>query len=88
MEQIVECVIAGGPQHGTIRRQFWDPQYPAPLSLVSEDGHVCLAAARRPVDSLGNRFILLHPLATGQQFMAALTISSCRTASAHVSLAA
>jgi hypothetical protein len=87
MEQIVECIIAGGPQHGTIRRQWWDSNYSAPLALATDDGQVCLAAARRATDSLRSRFILLHPLATGQQFMAALAIPGCRTASAYVSLA-
>ena len=48
MEQIVECLIAGGPQHGLLRRQLWDPDYPTPPVLASADGELCTAAARRP----------------------------------------
>ncbi|WP_199535680.1 hypothetical protein [Dyella psychrodurans] len=70
MEQIVECLIAGGPQHGLLRRQLWDPQYPAPPVVASGDGTVCAAAACRHAGSDRNRFLLVHPRATGQQILA------------------
>jgi hypothetical protein len=70
MEQIVECLIAGGPQHGLVRRQLWDPRYPAPPVLASGDGAVCAAAARRPAGAGCNRFLLVHPRATGSQILA------------------
>jgi len=70
MEQIVECVIAGGPQHGLVRRQLWDSQYPAPPVVAAGDGEVCIAAASRPAGPDGNYFLLLHPRATGAQIVA------------------
>ena len=74
MEQIVECLIAGGPQHGVVRLQLWDPQYPAPLVLASEDGEVCTAAACRQAGREGSRFLLLHPRATGKQILAMMAM--------------
>jgi hypothetical protein len=70
MEQIVECLIAGGPQHGVLRRQLWDPRYPAPPVLASGDGNVCAAAACRHAGADRNRFLLVHPRATGSQILA------------------
>jgi hypothetical protein len=80
MEQIVECVIAGGPQHGLVRRQLWDPRYQAPPVLASADGQVCTAAACRPVGRSGNRFLLLHPRATGPQILAMMAVLSRQVA--------
>jgi hypothetical protein len=74
MEQIVECLIAGGPQHGLVRRQLWDPQYRAAPVLASGDGEVCTAAAFRPVCPGRNLFLLLHPRATGQQILAMMAL--------------
>ncbi|MBE1160794.1 hypothetical protein [Dyella acidiphila] len=70
MEQIVECLIAGGPQHGVVRRQLWDPRYTAPPVIASADGAVCIAAACRHDRHDSNRFLLLHPRATGAQILA------------------
>lgn len=70
MEKIVECLIAGGPQHGVTRRQLWDTQYPTPPVIASADGAVCLAAACRHASADSNRFLLLHPRATGAQILA------------------
>lgn len=70
MEQIVECLIAGGPQHGLVRQQLWDPQYSAPPVLASGDGAVYAAAAHRPAATGSNRFLLVHPRATGSQILA------------------
>lgn len=74
MEQIIECLIAGGPQHGLLRRQLWDPQYPAPPVVSAGDGNVCTAAACRHTSPGRNRFLLVHPRATGQQILAMMTM--------------
>lgn len=74
MEQIVECLIAGGPQHGVVRRQLWDPRHPLTPALAAGDGKVCTAAARRPAGPYSNRFLLLHPQATGQQILAMMAM--------------
>lgn len=73
MEQIVECLIAGGPQHGLMRRQLWDPQYPAPPVMASGDGKVCTTAACRHTSPDNNRFLLLHPQATGPEILAMMS---------------
>jgi hypothetical protein len=78
MEQIVECLIAGGPQHGLMRRQLWDPQYPAPPVVAACDGEVCIAAACRHASPDSNRFLLLHPQATGQQIIAMMNMLSAQ----------
>ena len=80
MEQIVECLIAGGPQHGLVRRQLWDPHYPAPPVLASGDGQVCTAVACRAAGSGSNRFLLVHPRATGSQILAMMSIMSMLSA--------
>ncbi len=85
MELIVECLIAGGPQHGQVRRQLWDPRFPQPPAVASGDGKVCTAAARSPVNGWGNRFLLLHPQATGSQILAMM--ARFRTASPGAPLA-
>lgn len=82
MEQIIKCIIAGGPQHGQVRRQLWDSAHAAPVVLATDDGKVCIAAARRPTVAEGKCFILLHPQATGEQFTAMLAALSCRGTSA------
>lgn len=70
MESVWECVIAGGPQHGQIRRLEWDTPGRIPQAIVSVDGEMCVAAARRNGNS---RLIFLHPSATGAQIMTLLT---------------
>jgi len=82
MDKIIECIIAGGPQHGQVRRQPIDKQGSEPLIHACGDGHLCIPAARRSAGTVGNRFILLHPRATGQQFMAMLAVLGGHTASA------
>lgn len=86
MEQIVECLIAGGPQHGLLRRQRWDPDCPAPPVLAADDGELCIAAARRPAGPSHNRFLLLHPRATGPQILAMMTVLTAQAATAYISL--
>jgi len=88
MEQIVECLIAGGPQHGLMRRQLWDPQYPGPPVVACDDGAVCIAAACRPSGPEGNRFLLLHPRATGAQIISMMAILSTQAAIARFRLIA
>lgn len=78
MEQIVKCVIVGGPQHGLVRRQLWDPLYPAPPILPTDDGQLCVAAAQRVRSDNDSYFVLLHPQATGKQFLDILsTLGAC-----------
>jgi hypothetical protein len=84
MEQIIECVIAGGPQHGLIRRQLWDSSYAAPVVMATDDGAVCVAAARRPAGAMGERFLLLHPKATGPQILAMLAVLSANVACSYL----
>ncbi|GLQ92037.1 hypothetical protein [Dyella acidisoli] len=87
MEQIVECLIAGGPQHGLVRRQLWDPEYPGPPVVATGDGAVCIAAACRPSGPGNNRFLLLHPRATGAQILSMIAILSTQAAIAKFHLA-
>jgi hypothetical protein len=86
MEQVVECLIAGGPQHGEVRRQLWDPRYSVPPVVASVDGEVCIAAACRPAGSGSNRFLLLHPRATGAQIRSMMAIMSTQAAIARFRL--
>jgi hypothetical protein len=72
MAPLFECIIAGGPQHGVICRRRWDSRRSAPLAVIGEDGQMCLAAARKQTDANHIRFILLHPQATGEQFLTLL----------------
>ncbi|MFC5436493.1 hypothetical protein ACFPME_07980 [Rhodanobacter umsongensis] len=72
MAPIFECIIAGGPQHGLICRRRWDCRRSAPLAVTSEDGQLCLAAARKHTSATHTRIILLHPHATGEQFLTLL----------------
>lgn len=86
MEQIVECLIAGGPQHGLVRRQLWDPECSAPPVLAANDGELCTAAARRPAGPCNNRFLLLHPRATGPQILSMMAILTAQAATTYISL--
>jgi hypothetical protein len=68
MDQYFECVIAGGPQHGLVYRRPLDPRHPTPLAVITDDGELCTPAARK----YGSRVVLLHPRATGEQFLTIL----------------
>lgn len=72
MASIVECIIAGGPQHGSISRRHWDGRRETPLVMIGKDGQLCIAAARKRSNANRTRFVLLHPQATGEQFLTAL----------------
>jgi hypothetical protein len=82
MRQFVECIIAGGPEHGLIRRQLWDAgQAPQPM-LSTQDGKVCSVAASRTAGIPGCRFLLLlHPQASGRQFIDMLAVLDAHAAS-------
>jgi hypothetical protein len=68
MEQIIEFVIVGGPQHGMVCRHPV-PSVPADtIAISSNDGQLCRVAARRRARHAGTRLLLLHPQATGEQF--------------------
>ncbi|OOG65551.1 hypothetical protein B0E46_04195 [Rhodanobacter sp. B04] len=69
---IIECIIAGGPQHGLVCRPYWDSRRGTPLAVTGMDGQLCIAAARRHTDDAHPQFILLHPQATGEQFLTLL----------------
>lgn len=68
MDTFYEFIIAGGPQHGLVYRRPLDPRDPTPLAVVTEDGQLCTPAARK----YGSRVVLLHPQATGEQFLTIL----------------
>jgi hypothetical protein len=68
MDTFFECIIAGGPQHGLVYRRPLDARHPTPLAVITEDGQLCTPAARK----FGSRVVLLHPHATGAQFLTIL----------------
>ena len=72
MNPIFDCIIAGGPQHGQLCRTRWDERRAAPAAVVAADGEICVAAARKHAGTARTRFILLHPRATGEQFLTLL----------------
>lgn len=82
MHQFIECIIAGGPEHGLIRRQLWDTRQALPPVLSTQDGQVCNVAASRTSGSSGRRFLLLHPLASGREFIDMLAVLNGHAASA------
>lgn len=68
----IKCIIVGGPQHGMIVRRAWDRGSAPQLSVVAADGERCAAAARRRDHATGTHYLLLHPRATGEQFLTML----------------
>ncbi|NUR21954.1 hypothetical protein [Frateuria sp.] len=68
MDSVYECIIAGGPQHGLVYRRPLDATHPTPLAVITDDGELCTPAARK----YGSRVVLLHPQATGAQFLTIL----------------
>jgi hypothetical protein len=67
----IEYVIVGGPQHGQISRRAGKTDAATALAESACDGLLCRAAARRH-GSVGTRYLLLHPKATGEQFLTML----------------
>ncbi|MEI7036716.1 hypothetical protein [Fulvimonas yonginensis] len=72
MESFYECIIAGGPQHGLVYRRPLDAQHPTPLAVVTDDGQLCTPAACKQAGADATRVVLLHPQATGAQFLTIL----------------
>lgn len=72
MESIIEYVIVGGPQHGTVRRHPAPSVPAAAIAIASIDGALCRAGARRRPTPSATRLLLLHPQATGEQFRSLL----------------
>ena len=72
MDTFFECIVAGGPQHGLVYRRPLDARHPTPLAVVGDDGELCTPAARKCTAGAATRVVLLHPQATGKQFMTIL----------------
>ncbi len=68
MEQVIEYIIVGGPEHGLICRAPLPSVPPQAIAISSNDGQLCRVAARRHSDDMAMRMLLLHPHATGEQF--------------------
>jgi hypothetical protein len=81
MHQFIECIIAGGPEHGLIRRQLWDTRYAPPSVQSLQDGQTCNVAACRTTGRSGRCFLLLHPLASGREFIDMLAVLNAHATS-------
>jgi hypothetical protein len=82
MEQIIECIVVGGSDHGLVRRKWWDMESPALPLLAASDGQLCQVAARCVSGPHEKCYVLLHPRATGAQFTAFLQALSSHGRSA------
>lgn len=72
MDTFFECIIAGGPQHGLVYRRPLDARHATPLAVRTADGQLCRPAARKQTGATATRVVLLHPQATGAQFLTIL----------------
>jgi len=73
MSNQIECIVAGGPQHGSIFQHQLDNPNTLPPVIRTSDGSAYAAAARRvSLRDMRARCVLLHPGATGQQFLSML----------------
>jgi hypothetical protein len=73
MSGFIECVVAGGPQHGAVFLRSHHDKGGWPVGVECSDGHICNVAACRPSrTALVTRLVFLHPLASGDQFLAVL----------------
>lgn len=68
MEQVIEYIFVGGPEHGRICRTPVPSEPPHAVAISSNDGQLCRVAAYRRSHRVGTRMLLLHPQATGEQF--------------------
>lgn len=71
MQQEIEYIIVGGPDHGLVSHRPFDADGAQPWAQSCRDGRLCVVAARRH-DNVGTRYLLLHPRATGEQFLTML----------------
>lgn len=74
MRETIEYIIVGGPDHGAVSHSLCEMDNGQSWSQACGDGRLCVAAARRS-DDLGTRYLLLHPRATGEQFLSMLRMS-------------
>lgn len=72
MDNIVECVMAGGPEHGLVLYLQADPLHPGLPTAMASDGRICRAAARSNSLTCSARYVLLHPNATGRDLADAM----------------
>ena len=77
MSNQIECIVAGGPQHGSIFQRQVDNPTALPPVIRASDGCACAVAARRiSRRDMRARCVLLHPRATGQQFLSMLALAN------------
>lgn len=77
MKQMIEYVVAGGSRHGSVFTVFAADEALPPPPMTSSDGGIYTAAAyRRAPGSPSTRIVLLHPKATGKEFLAMLAEAS------------
>lgn len=81
MTSLIECVVAGGPQHGAIFVHADDNRGEWPLSIKCSDGYACALAGRRS-SRLATRLVFVHPDASGREFLSVLTAPANKTPNA------
>lgn len=67
MQTVIECIIAGGPEHGLVVFMRRDPDEAHPPTFRSMDGQLCRSVALRRSLCCGTRYVLVHPAASGTQ---------------------
>ena len=72
----IEYLVAGGPRHGVVISLSADDAALLRIDLHRPSDSYSLAACRKVPDSGRTRFVLLHPLATGAQFLAMLALAT------------
>ena len=70
--QETKCIIVGGPAHGMTICLNWEPRETETLYVLGPDGERCLAAAHLRDERYSERYLLLHPRATGAQILSML----------------
>lgn len=74
MNTTVECVLAGGPEHGLVLYLSAAARGAAAPTVIAADGQICRAAARRPSATCRARYVLAHPQASGRELLDALRV--------------
>jgi hypothetical protein len=72
----IEYLVAGGPRHGVVISLSADDAARLRIDSPRPDNSYRVAACRRAPESGLTRFVLLHPLATGAQFLAMLALAA------------